>query len=639
MKKRGQITIFIIMGILILASVGLFFYYKTVMSNQGEALSSEFMPVRDYIDICIERTAMEGLTTLGINGGFITFPSEIEASPFNYLSTSPVPGLKNPYWWHNGINSTPTLDFMRSQLSEYVTSELSSCLNDFSGLKEDYEIKPLGNIVTVSKINQMDVSFDVTYPLLVTGIHNNTRVRMEKFNILLPVRLKEMYELANTILGSQFREAFIEKKVIDLLSVDTDIPTTDIELSCKKKEWNMESTAEKLGIRDKLKNLLTVNIPYIRVANTKYSSSIFVPMPDDKTPETYANSYYGTHYIWYATEKKYPDTHVGFTYDSKWPLELRAFPSDGRILRSNSQKGTELLSSFCLHIWHFTYDISFPVKLTLYDEKTPEHDEFSFIFAFKTSINHNKPDRVSLSSIQFRTREIADSEEFCADTSNKITIIAEDSSEKTSLDNINVKFICGGFECELGKTETDFSGDIVGEAFLRKELPYCVAGYIQADGENYLKSEIPIQTDKDRTYLVPMTPVKTITKYRVVKHSFDGKIVGTEEELSSDERVSITITNKDKSFESVGIYPGEQMPLQLLAGDDFKYDVTVYLLKDENVIGGYVSEWTPSWSQLENSEQIIFHAMEHSTNDENERFLFIGSLSTYSGNVPAPELK
>ena len=335
----------------------------------------------------------------------------------------------------------------------------------------------------------------------------------------------------------------------------------------------MESTPEKLGIRDRLKNLLTVNIPYIRVANTKYSTSMFVPMPNDKPPETYANSYYGTHYIWYATEK------------------------------------------------------------------TSEHDEFSFISAFRAELNHNKPDRTNLGSIRFSTVDTIDSEEFCADTSKEITIIAEDSTDKVSLDNIDIKFICGGFECELGKTETDFSGDVVGEAFLRKKVPYCVAGYAKAGSENYLDTEIPMQTDIDKTYVIPMTAVKTISKYRVVKHSFDGKIVGGEQELSSDERVSITLANKDKSFESVGIYPGDEVPLKLLAKADFKYDVTVYLLKDENVVGGYVNEWAVTWSQLENSNEIVFHVMEHITKDETERFLFVGSLNTYSMNVPMPELK
>ena len=65
-------------------------------------------------------------------------------------------------------------------------------------------------------------------------------------------------------------------------------------------------------------------------------------------------------------------------------------------------------------------------------------------------------------------------------------------------------------------------------------------------------------------------------------------------------------------------------------------------MKDENIIGGYVSDWAVSWEQLKNANEIVFHVLvqEPLPKDEStERFSFLGGLNSYSKNVPSPELK
>ena len=647
-NRKSQVTIFIILGVIILIAIGLFVYYRAVLIPKEKTVIEEIAPVKDYIDSCISMIGKDGLDTLGLNGGFIYFPPEIDSKPYSYLATSPIKELKNPYWWYDGINNTPTLEFMREELSKYANDNIKECLGDFDALNDDFEIKEMGELSAVAKINENDVTFDVKYPIQIISRQNATKTRKNKFKITLPVRLKKMHELANAIMGSQYREAFIEKKAMDLIVLDNDIPTTDVEISCKKKTWNVEE------VRNKLKRLLSVNIPYIRVANTNYDTTIFVPNPDEKD-ETYKNSYYNYHYIWSATDVKYPETHVGFTYDPKWETSFRAFPSDGRTMQSNGQKGTEMLSSLCLHIWHFTYDVGFPVKVTISDEKTSGHDEYTFIFAFKASINHNKPDRINRLSQGYTSRDIIRDEEFCSDTSNDITIIPEDSVEKISVSDVNVTFICGGYECDLGTVERDYNSG--GEAFMTKKVPYCVAGYIKTKGENYIDAEIPVQTDRERSYTVSLTPIRAFLNYKVVKHSFNSNniqsansnnnipagtySVGEAEEFASNERATITVSKKDEDFESYGVYPDNMFPIKILDKKDDVYDVSVYLLRDEEIVGGYVGELNVQASELINSDEIIFHVIELNPlpKDETEKFLFIGGLPTYSKNAPSPEIK
>ena len=69
------------------------------------------------------------------------------------------------------------------------------------------------------------------------------------------------------------------------------------------------------------------------------------------------------------------------------------------------------------------------------------------------------------------------------------------------------------------------------------------------------------------------------------------------------------------------------------------YDVTIYLVDNEKIIGGYVGEWSVTKDSLENANEIIFHIVENSAGTEDEQFLFISGLNSYSKKIPGPELK
>ena len=81
-----------------------------------------------------------------------------------------------------------------------------------------------------------------------------------------------------------------------------------------------------------------------------------------------------------------------------------------------------LLDFFCMHIWHFTYDVIFPVKVTIVDDQTDKNERYSFNFAFKAQINHNEPDRTNFAVATFDTRDTYLEEEYCADVINEVKI-------------------------------------------------------------------------------------------------------------------------------------------------------------------------------------------------------------------------
>jgi len=131
-----------------------------------------------------------------------------------------------------------------------------------------------------------------------------------------------------------------------------------------------------------------------------------------------------------------------------------------------------------------------------------------------------------------------------------------------------------------------------------------------------------------------MTPIREFWNYEIVKHDFD---TGEESPLADDEHAQITIKSKG-GFESFGVYPNNQgLPIKLL-DEDKEYDITVYIADEESIIGGYQGTWKVSRDDLGTASRIIFHALEKK-GSEDEVFLFISGLKSYSQRIPNPELK
>lgn len=64
MQKRGQITIFIIIGIVILLVLAVV-YFVIYSPRQPEIPPEQFSDVQKYVDSCVEQTLRDGVTRLG----------------------------------------------------------------------------------------------------------------------------------------------------------------------------------------------------------------------------------------------------------------------------------------------------------------------------------------------------------------------------------------------------------------------------------------------------------------------------------------------------------------------------------------------------------------------------------------------
>ncbi len=625
--KKGQVTIFFILAVVIIIIGAIILHFRS-LSLEEEYVEPELVPVKGYIDGCLGNVADTGIRLLGITGGYIEIPSRIENDPRAYLSLDPGGVLKNPYWWHDGISSVPSEDFIKFQLEDYITKNLKSCLDNFNAFRGEYKINELGELITTVTLTDDNVVVDVNYPLEVFYHLNKTKLELHDFKQTVPVRLKRIFELAKDIMERENKDFFLEKKTIDLMTMTREIPTTDIEASCGEKSWKLKD------IKNRMKSLLSVNLPFVRIMNADYIRDAYVPTPEGKN--TYENSYFNYHYIWEVSDKKYDDMSVSLTYDEKWPFDIDARPRQGQLLKSNSMKGNDILSWFCLHIWHFTYDMIYPVKVTITDKQTDNHKAYTFNFAFKVSIDHNAPRRESFAHTIFDTVERPTDEEYCNDLYNEVTIYTvANTTDPYDLKDVELSLTCGSYTCPLGNSEYLSFGAAAG---MTKKMPYCVNAILRGKKEGFSDSQVFIQTDSARVYSLYLKPVKEFNDYVVVKHPLVDP--GAQENLKSTEQVSISIKAKDADFESLGVYPIEgNFPIKLLGDRTHTYEVTIYTVEGDDIAGGYKAEWTVSPDELQGKNQIVFHVLDQGFVSDEERFLFLTGLESYSTKVSKPELR
>ena len=142
-KKRGQTTIFMLLAIVVLLIGVLFFFSQDASLEKTEYISPELVPIKNFVDTCISNTAARGITILGLNGGYINFPQQINSNPRSYLKFTPLDDYKNPYWWYDGTESIPTEEFMVKQIEDYIISEIDTCINNFEVFSSQFDVKKL----------------------------------------------------------------------------------------------------------------------------------------------------------------------------------------------------------------------------------------------------------------------------------------------------------------------------------------------------------------------------------------------------------------------------------------------------------------------------------------------------------------
>lgn len=139
-NRRGQITIFIIVAVLIVAIIALYFILRGQITPRGPGISEEINP-ESFLETCIEEKVTETIETLSLQGGYMENPLSInfkfgnepyrDISYLCYTSTNYLPCI---------VQQPSIINHMERKLEEELGEELSACFDNLVyGLgKKDY---------------------------------------------------------------------------------------------------------------------------------------------------------------------------------------------------------------------------------------------------------------------------------------------------------------------------------------------------------------------------------------------------------------------------------------------------------------------------------------------------------------------
>ncbi len=496
-SKKGQVTIFIILGILLLLIVGLVILLQTeVISFKAEGVVlSEGGKVGDFIGSCILSVGEQALVLAGQQGGYIEVP-ERYSSDLNWHI--PLSSFLDVPLWANGLTvDKPSLDEVKFGVDRYVEEHVRECLFSTGVFEESYNLVENTPILSDVQFDNGKTRFEVSWNILVEDVSGELVTELVSHVEDSSIQFKEMYELADAILIDEMNTLKLEDITQDLIALEHEyVPVSGIALSCQPKQWKVD-TAEST-----LQDLLRVNLRELQIEGTDV-----IDFPDTLP-------YYQNHYVWdVGADAK--DLSVTFRYDNDFPFTFQVTPRDGAYLQSNQLTASDYLPLLCIQNWKFTYDVVYPVIIEV-------RDRTGTAFQIATSVNliRNFPNKGETVVARASGESGIASEEFCEESGhyvpmNVLTYSLVENRETgvydtEPLEDANVSYSCLSHSCEIGSTVYDFAarGDVAG---LTAEFPYCASAIVRAEKENYIEDWVQTPAEEGKDVALYLTPLHEIS--------------------------------------------------------------------------------------------------------------------------------
>ncbi|MBU1987949.1 MAG: hypothetical protein KKD94_00500, partial [Nanoarchaeota archaeon] len=418
MNKRGQVSVFVIVALVIVAGIVLYFSFREQIG--GEQVPAELMSVFDYYHSCIENEAKTAALLAGEGGGRIKvedYTPGSEYAPFsshlNFLG-SPV-----KYWYYvsgNGLikEQVPTKQEMEKEMADYIEEGLKRCDFEYY-FRQGFEVEASEPSVEVDVYNRK-VEVKVSAELIVSK--EDETARKDSHNAEINSKLGKFYNLALEIYTEEKKEMFLEKYGVDVLY--NYAPVDGVEIQCAPKIWLTRK------VMVDLKSGLDENFRTI-----KFKGSYYELQGEDRE-----------YFVW----DKPVDEAVQVVYSKDWPTKIEIYGDgvDDEIMISEAvgtQAGMGVMG-FCYVPYHFVYDVSFPALIQIYDV------EELFQFPVVVVIDKNMPRNSLVSEMPLGEEEEFDLCEF--KTEEVVVNIYDVNLNKV---DANVSYGCFNQKCRLGESK------------------------------------------------------------------------------------------------------------------------------------------------------------------------------------------
>ncbi len=191
--KRGQVTIFIIIGIIIVSAIVLFFLFKSGVKIPGIGVGKEINPP-SFLESCMEDKIKEAVNLISFQGGYIENPLNIyfkfeeENSPVNisYL-------CYNQADYFPCVNQEPMLlKHLKEEIYNYISDDVRNCFDSLT-LSLDKQGYTVDSKYRGFEINLEEKKIIINIDAEITLTKSGETTKQENFEIII---LSRFYDLA-----------------------------------------------------------------------------------------------------------------------------------------------------------------------------------------------------------------------------------------------------------------------------------------------------------------------------------------------------------------------------------------------------------------------------------------------------------
>lgn len=197
--KRGQVTIYMIIGLVILILIILLFYFRVSLLKQIikekeieiTSVPEQFKDVQQEIKTCADKFVLDSIYALGVYGGYF-YRDKINT--IEYL------GVNITYLHYGKKSYMPSIDIMEQELNKFINEDLLFNCKITSG-----------NInVTYGKVSS---SVDIKNTNIIVNINWHIKLKkgsltseIDKISLNYPIRLGELRNLINEMVKQQIKD-------------------------------------------------------------------------------------------------------------------------------------------------------------------------------------------------------------------------------------------------------------------------------------------------------------------------------------------------------------------------------------------------------------------------------------------------
>lgn len=594
-NKKGQITIFAVIGVILLILFGLLFYFTSSSKSleRGTLLvddvSEEFSPIQSYVDSCIENIGEKGIKKLGERGGYLYDEDYLSPQSYNLIPDADEPTESNsfyffpdnknlaiPYWFYmyypndndiagfktekprliseydSGIERLKNKDkSVEAQIDNYINFKLNDCLGNFESFKQEGLTVDVENmpIATTYLLND-SVQIQVDFPIQVNSSISEDTMKMENFGVIIPVRLKKTFELAEFITKVQIDENFLESNLINLIILNSMVNS---ELLAPFSDFTFVfgsegNTWDVIELKKNMQYLLMFT-KMLQVQGAKNYKRVELDAIDNSyetRQKVYDNMIMPIVDV-YGDELKdsiLKDAEIKLNYLDWWPYYFNVNDKGGEV--KPELIGAEFGPlAFGMQKYKTLYDVSWPVLVTIDDTKSFNGEGFTFNFGLEGNLRQNK----AMNSSKFKNRliqnydrspSVCDNIQRTEEAKIKVT-----DGQLANLSGVSLTLKTGFETCALGKTNENGT-------LIAKFPSGILNGLIVASKDGYLDENVQFVQGADGYEIRGMRGMKTLN-FKVIKQKVirkDGRFVITgSSPLEEGDKAIVNLERIDTSGE------------------------------------------------------------------------------------------